>query len=177
MDEAEVYYAETDSPLGLFWVGVGEHGVVRAGPSPDGGAFARLLALDSFVPSYAPDEVGEALTQFDEYFVGERQVFDLEVDIARLTHFQQNVLHAVQRVPYGEVRSYRDIAQAVGKPLAARAVGGAVAQNPISLLIPCHRVVKSNGDVGYYATHIEPDRGIPRKLFLLNLEGWSRDVP
>jgi methylated-DNA-[protein]-cysteine S-methyltransferase len=166
-----VSYAATESPLGPFWVAVGERGVVRAGPNPDGGSFARLLALDGFMPSYAPNDVSSVLSQFDEYFAGERRTFDLEIDLDRLSSFRQSVLHAVRDVPFGEVRSYRNIAEAVGKPLAARAVGGAVAENPISIVIPCHRIVKSDGSVGYYATGVEPDRGVPRKLFLLGLEG------
>lgn len=171
MTRRHIVYGATDTPLGPFWLALGEGGVVRAGPSPDGGAFARLLVLDGFIPSHDPDEVAPALRQIEEYFGAERQAFDLTIDIAHLTPFQQAVLHAVRPVPFGTVRSYRDIAETVGRPLGARAVGGAIGRNPISLIIPCHRIVKSDGSMGYFATRLEPDRGIPRKLFLLGLEG------
>lgn len=109
--------------------------------------------------------------QFEEYFAGSRRVFDLDVDLTEMTPFQRTVLEAVMAVPWGEVRSYRDIAEAIGNPLAARAVGGALAACPASIVIPCHRIIKSDGSAGQYGLQPEGNRGTTKKLLLLALEG------
>src|SRR5689334_5245620 len=129
----DVSYGSIDTPVGAFWAAAGECGVVRAGLEDDGGAFVRLLLIDGYSPHHDPDALAPVLSQIDEYFTGDRTVFHVPLDLRRLTPFKQAVLRAVAAVPYGETRSYRDIAETVGKPLAARAVGGAIAGNPISL--------------------------------------------
>ena len=166
-----VAYGSIDTPIGTFWAASGDQGLVRAGLDDDGGSFARRLMFDHYAPHFEPGELTDVLTQIEDYFGGKRPSFEAAVDLRRFTLFQQMVLRAVAKVPYGEVRSYRDIAKTIGKPLAARAVGGAIAANAISIVIPCHRIVKSDGTVGYYATGAEPDRGVPRKRELLALEG------
>ena len=104
-----------------------------------------------------------AQRQLHEYFAGERKVFDLPIK-PEATPFQASVLEELQRIPYGEVRSYADIADAVGNPKAARAVGNANGNNPIAIIIPCHRVVGSNGSLTGFGG------GLDSKRYLLDLE-------
>lgn len=118
-----------------------------------------------------PAECGEAdgftdmlYHQLEEYFRGERSVFDVEVDISGCTPFQQRVLRALQSIPYGETRTYKDIATAIDNPKASRAVGMANNRNPIVIIIPCHRVIGSDGRMVGYAS------GVGNKRFLLDLE-------
>jgi len=102
-------------------------------------------------------------TQLQEYFAGERQQFDLALDFAG-TDFQVQVWHALLAIPFGETRSYLDIATQLGNPKAVRAVGAANGRNPISIVAPCHRVIGSSGSLTGFAG------GLPAKQFLLNLE-------
>lgn len=109
----------------------------------------------------------KAAQQLTEYFQGCLQQFDLPVDISALTLFQQRVLQLTMQIPYGSKTTYGELAGKVGSPRAARAVGGALAVNPVPVIIPCHRVVASSGALtGYSATG-----GIMMKKFLLLLEG------
>ena len=108
--------------------------------------------------------LAEAERQLNEYFAGTRRAFDLPLR-PEGTPFQQDVWNALCRIPYGETRSYADIARAVNRPKAFRAVGMANHNNPISILIPCHRVVGADGSLTGYGG------GIDKKRFLLALEG------
>ena len=101
--------------------------------------------------------------QIDEFFAGERKAFDLPL-APMGTEFQKKVWAALEEIPYGETRTYGEIAAAVGNPKAARAVGMANNRNPIAIIIPCHRVVGANGKLVGYAG------GMERKMFLLELE-------
>ena len=102
--------------------------------------------------------------QLAEYFRGERQHFDLPLG-AQGTHFQHSVWAALARIPHGETRSYRDIAQAIGKPSAVRAVGSANGRNPLPIVVPCHRVIGADGSLTGFAG------GLQAKTCLLQLEG------
>jgi methylated-DNA-[protein]-cysteine S-methyltransferase len=106
----------------------------------------------------------EAERQLREYFAGERQAFDLQLDFAG-TEFQQKVWQALLAIPFGETRSYSQIATEIGSAKAIRAVGAANGRNPISIIAPCHRVVGSAGDLRGFAG------GLERKAYLLRLEG------
>ena len=108
--------------------------------------------------------LAQASRQLDEYFAGRRQHFDLPLG-ADGTAFQQTVWSALQAIPYGELRSYRDIAETLGKPKAVRAVGAANGRNPLPIVVPCHRVVGSNGKLTGFAG------GRECKRRLLALEG------
>jgi O-6-methylguanine DNA methyltransferase len=111
----------------------------------------------------------EAARQLRAYFAGQLRRFDLPLDMQG-TEFQLRVWHELERIPYGETRSYRQIAEAVGAPRAVRAVGAANGANPIPIVVPCHRVIGANGKlVGYGG-------GLPLKKRLLELEG-SRALP
>ena len=104
-------------------------------------------------------------TELDEYFAGRRRSFDLPLDMAGATAFQQTVWRALLTIPYGGSRSYGALSSAIGKPSAARAVGAAVGRNPFSIVVPCHRVIGSNGALTGYAG------GLERKAALLKTEG------
>lgn len=107
--------------------------------------------------------IEDAIHQLEEYFRKERHGFDLPLTLIG-TDFQKDVWHALQSIPYGSCPTYADIAQAIGKPKAVRAVGGAVGQNPFSIIIPCHRVVGANQSLTGYGG------GLEAKKYLLALE-------
>jgi O-6-methylguanine DNA methyltransferase len=111
----------------------------------------------------------DASKQLGEYFAGKRREFDLELKPYG-TEFQLRVWNALRAIPYGAVRNYGDIARAIGKPGAARAVGGAIGSNPLPIVIPCHRVIASDGTIGGYSG------GLAIKHRLLALEGAELDL-
>ena len=106
----------------------------------------------------------QAIRQLDEYFAGTRTVFDLPLDLQAGTAFQQSVWQALLAIPCGERSSYADVSRRIGRPNASRAVGAAVGRNPISIVVPCHRVLGSGGALTGYAG------GLDRKTALLRLE-------
>jgi methylated-DNA-[protein]-cysteine S-methyltransferase len=149
-------YAVMNSPMGPVTVVSTDKGVasVHFGKSVPSGIKA--------------DESGasEAVKQLSEYFAGKRTRFELPLDIEG-TPFQKSVWKALLQIPYGETRSYGDIAKALGKPAAARAVGMANHNNPIAIVIPCHRVIGQNGSLTGYAG------GLHLKEKLLSIERKS----
>jgi methylated-DNA-[protein]-cysteine S-methyltransferase len=123
-------------------------------------------------PKGAPSEnleidlIKTAEKQLREYFAGNRKSFDLPLEITG-TDFQKKVYAELLKIPYGEIISYKELARRVGNLNASRAVGGAVAKNPVSIIVPCHRVVGSNGRLTGFGG------GLPMKKKLLELEGVS----
>jgi methylated-DNA-[protein]-cysteine S-methyltransferase len=113
----------------------------------------------------SPRSVDAARRELDEYFSRRRRVFDLSLDLRALPPFTVSVLEELVRVPYGETTTYGALARRVGRPKAARAVGTVMNRNRIPIVLPCHRVVGSNGDLTGYAG------GLDRKQTLLELEG------
>jgi methylated-DNA-[protein]-cysteine S-methyltransferase len=111
----------------------------------------------------------EACRQLEEYFAGSRKEFDLPLHLSG-TEFQLLVLKALQQIPYGETTSYGDIAKRIGRPRAMRAVGAANGRNPIPIIIPCHRVIGSSGDLTGFGG------GLDTKEALLRLEAENSDV-
>lgn len=107
----------------------------------------------------------QARTQLTEYFAGTRTTFDLPIAYTTGTPFQHSVWNTLRDIPYGETRSYEDIAVAIGNPKAVRAIGQANTRNPILLLVPCHRVINKNGTIGGFGC------GVEVKKQLLQLEG------
>jgi methylated-DNA-[protein]-cysteine S-methyltransferase len=105
--------------------------------------------------------------QLQEYFAGARKRFDLPLDLTRLTPFQLSVLQTARGIPPGSVRTYGQVARTLGKPKASRAVGQALGRNPIPIVIPCHRVIASDGSLCGYGG----GGGLESKRFLLQLEG------
>lgn len=107
----------------------------------------------------------EAVAQLRAYFAGERQGFTLPLDLRHGTAFQQSVWHALLAIPSGGTTSYAELGRRLGRPQAARAVGAAVGRNPVSIVVPCHRVLGTGGSLTGYAG------GLERKTALLQLEG------
>jgi methylated-DNA-[protein]-cysteine S-methyltransferase len=127
-------------------------------------AFGAVELAGTNIPTALTND---AANQVQEYLAGKRKEFDLPLN-PQGTAFQQHVWSTLQRIPYGETRSYQQVAQMLGKPQALRAVGGANNKNPLPIIIPCHRVIGTNGDlVGYVA-------GLKIKKFLLDLERAHR---
>ncbi|WP_150291784.1 methylated-DNA--[protein]-cysteine S-methyltransferase [Sphingobium estronivorans] len=125
---------------------------------------AGRVRLEPRIESCAHPVLGEAGRQLSEYFAGQRTAFDLPLDF-KGTDFQRRVWEALLTIPYGETRSYADVARQIGKPSACRAVGAANGRNPISIIAPCHRVVGTNGALTGFAG------GLKAKQYLLGLEG------
>lgn len=122
---------------------------------------------------YNDDVLAASAEQLREYFALRRRCFELPL-AAQGTPFQQSVWSALAGIPYGELRSYRDIAQSIGKPAAVRAVGAANGRNPLPIVVPCHRVIGSNGTLTGFAG------GLEAKRVLLQMEGalsGSRLIP
>lgn len=144
----------------------------KAGPftlSSDGRALTGFaFGRVAFKGICAPTELtNRAATQVQQYLSGRRQVFDVPLS-AHGTPFQEDVWAAVANIPYGQTRTYGEVAASSGHPGASRAVGSACNANPLAVFVPCHRVVGANGRLGGYAF------GAARKEFLLELEGARR---
>jgi methylated-DNA-[protein]-cysteine S-methyltransferase len=115
-----------------------------------------------------PAVFADAVAQLDEYFAGDRRHFDLTLDLTG-TPFQQQVWSALQAIPYGETRSYGEVAKAIARPDRARAVGAAVGRTPVPIIVPCHRAIGADGRLTGYRG------GLDRKRALLALEGGLRE--
>lgn len=154
------------SPAVFFY----ETPVGRLAIASDGTAITHIIyGSDKRLPDVVQETplIAEAARQLNEYFSGVRTVFDLLLR-PQGTVFQLQVWRALQTIPYGETRTYSDIARAIGNPRACRAVGQANNRNPISIVIPCHRVVRAGGALGGYAG------GLAIKQHLLDLEREHR---
>lgn len=163
-----VYYADTTpTPLGPLWAAITERGLWSASYGIEESEFREQI-LERGPAEMIYDEVrlAEVLAQFEEFLAGKRKRFDLAVDWRGMTPFQVAVRKAVMAVPYGETASYGDIAARVGVPRAARAVGGVQATNPISFVIPCHRIIGADGSLHGYGGY----GGLETKRWLLDLE-------
>jgi methylated-DNA-[protein]-cysteine S-methyltransferase len=159
-------YRVVDSPLGPLLLAATDAGLVRVAYAVED--HDRVLdALGGRVGSRILKDgkrFDDAARQLDEYFAGTRRVFDLPVDL-RLAHgFRLDVLRHLTAIPYGSTESYAEVATAAGSPRAVRAVGSACATNPLPIVVPCHRVVRSDGSLGGYLG------GLPAKETLLHLE-------
>ena len=118
------------------------------------------------IQKYEEDLASKVCKQLDLYFCGKLQIFDLPIRYAVGTDFQNNVWDALRNIPYGATCTYGDVAIKIGNPKAVRAIGGASNKNPISIIVPCHRVIGAGGKLVGYAG------GLERKEFLLRLEGF-----
>lgn len=156
-----------DSPLGTIWVAISEKGLVAVEISDDLGSLVERLKRSGATFIQVDDEktTNEA-QQISEYLLGERQNFDLKIDWSVLSPFQEKALRATLEIPYGQVKTYGEIARQLGNPRTARAVGRAEATNPIPLVIPCHRVIGADGGLHGYGA----GKGLETKAWLLNLE-------
>lgn len=157
-----LYYSRMQSPIGGLVVGVSDDGLAiiefDQGEFPKG----RLAQAANWVPSEARTAV--AIQQLQEYFDGRRREFTVPLDL-RGTDFQKKCWRALLKIPYGRTRSYAQIASSVGCPQGFRAVGMANHDNPVPIIVPCHRVLASDGGLGGYGG------GLQVKRKLLELEG------
>jgi methylated-DNA-[protein]-cysteine S-methyltransferase len=157
----DVRYDIVDSPVGELFVAATDRGLCRISYHPDG--MEDVLAR-TFGPRVMRSPLDEIRRELDEYFEGTRRDFDLPLDV-RVAPFHADVLEELARVPYGRTDTYGSLAAKVGRPRAARAVGTVMNRNPIPIVLPCHRIVGSNGSLTGYAG------GLDVKLRLLQLEG------
>ena len=166
-----LYYGElATSPVGPISVALSEAGLVAVEFGKAGPDFLEHLQRSHRAQAVrSPERAGPVLRQLGEYFAGQRDSFNLPVDLSRSTDFQQQVLRAAARVPRGGLATYAEIARHIGKPRASRAVGQALARNPVPIVIPCHRVVAADGSLTGYSGR----GGIRTKAQLLVLEGVS----
>jgi O-6-methylguanine DNA methyltransferase len=159
------YDAWPDTPVGPLLLAASERGLCAVSFRSSLDDFLRRLERRGFRPEHGPKRVREAVKQLREYFAGQRRRFDMTVDLAGQTPFQRQVLEAAARVPAGAVASYSEIARAIARPRATRAVGAALGQNPVPIVVPCHRIIGSDGRLHGYGG------GLDIKEKLLRLEG------
>jgi methylated-DNA-[protein]-cysteine S-methyltransferase len=162
----EVATAPIDTPVGRMRLAATPIGLVSVALRPDEGFEEHLAREVSPRVVEHPARLDAVRRQLDEYFAGARRTFDVAIDW-RLSHgFRRTVLEALLHdVGYGQLVSYRDLAERVGHPKASRAVGTAMATNPVPIVVPCHRVLRTGGALGGYGG------GLDMKRALLTLEG------
>jgi methylated-DNA-[protein]-cysteine S-methyltransferase len=163
----DVAYATIDTPVGMLLLATTERGLLRVAFEIEG--FDRVIdELGRRVSPRilkSPKKLERAAFEIDEYFGRRRQKFDLDLDFALSSGFRQVVQRYLSHIPYGTTESYKQVAVLVGSPKAVRAVGTACATNPLPIVVPCHRVLRTNGELGGYLG------GLAMKTSLLKLEG------
>ena len=165
----DVAYTVEDSPVGPLLLASTKRGLVELGFDGDERLDLYLTTLSAKLSPRvleAPARLDPVRRELDEYFSGKRQDFDVPLDWT-LTHgFTQRILRATAKVPYGQVSTYRQMATKAGNAKAVRAAGNALGANPIPIVVPCHRILRTGGSLGGYGG------GPERKEFLLRLEGF-----
>jgi methylated-DNA-[protein]-cysteine S-methyltransferase len=164
LPETDVSYTITDSPVGPLVLAATESGLVACSYRPESEVAERLARELSPRVLRSPRRLDAARRELDAYFAGTLQRFRVGVDLALARPFARRVLGAIAAVPYGQTSSYGAVARMIGRPGAARAVGGALNANPVCVVVPCHRVVASDGSLHGYAG------GLAAKRALLVLE-------
>jgi methylated-DNA-[protein]-cysteine S-methyltransferase len=161
----DVAVAHVDSPIGDLLLASTPFGLVRVSFFGHDETLADLAARISPRILESPSELDPVRRQLDEYFDGRRRRFDLSIDWALVGDWARKVLDATAQIPFGEVRTYGEVATAAGSPTAFRAAGTALGHNPVPVVIPCHRVLAAGGKLGGYTG------GTQIKEHLLRLEG------
>ena len=164
----DVAYTSVDSPLGPLVVAATPKGLVRVSYAEFRGEDDVLEDLARRVSPRvleAPAKLDPVRRELDEYFDGHREDFDIPIDWSYLAGFTREVLRATAAIPFGDVSTYAGVAEAAGSPRAVRAAGNALGANPMPVVVPCHRVLRTGGALGGYTG------GLERKEFLLRLEG------
>ena len=160
------FWSEATTPLGRLYIATNDHGLcaIKFGRlEPDSKSLFKSRAQRDHQNNLSI----QVCSQLAEYFSGRRRSFDLPLDLSSLTPFQREVLAVTSRIPWGEIWSYQRIAQEMGRPKSSRPVGQALGRNPIPIVIPCHRVVTSDGTLGGYCGNT----GLDLKRWLLRHEG------
>jgi methylated-DNA-[protein]-cysteine S-methyltransferase len=161
-----VAYRIVDTPVGKLLLAATDRGLVRVAYEREGHEAVLALLAERLSPRIleAPSRLGEAARQVEEYFAGHRTSFDIPIDLSLSAGFRRTVLQHLSGIRYGSTESYGEVARAVGNPRAVRAVGSACATNPLPVVVPCHRVLRSDGSLGGYVG------GLDAKASLLHLE-------
>ncbi len=165
---AAFYDRLPSTPVGPLWIAVTDKGLAAVAFGGDEADFRQEVARRTGLRTVRSDaQTATARREVGEYLSGRRTSFTLDVDLRHVTPFQRSVLQAARAVPRGEVVTYGQIGQRIGRPRAARAIGQALGSNPIPIVVPCHRVLASDGSLGGYSGR----GGIRTKRQLLLLEG------
>lgn len=161
------YAMMTDTPVGTIGLATSDAGLCRLDYVRNEQQFLeRLLDAFGYRPVLRSERLDPARRELDQYFAGRRLDFDLKVDWSSvLSGFARKVLQATARIPAGQVLSYTDVAAKAGNARASRAAGNALHRNPVAIVVPCHRILRSDGSLGGYAG------GLPVKEWLLEHEG------
>lgn len=162
----DVAYRTIDTPVGILLLAATPRGLVRVAYDREDHEKVLEQLVRDISPRilHAPARLDPAARQIDEYFAGLRHAFDLPLDFSLAHGFRRTVLSHLPEIGYGQTASYATVARAAGSPRAVRAVGSACATNPIPVVVPCHRVVRSDGSIGQYVG------GVDVKRVLLSLE-------
>jgi methylated-DNA-[protein]-cysteine S-methyltransferase len=163
----DVAYRELATPVGSLLLAATEQGLVRVAYEVQDHDQVLASLAETVSPRIlrAPARLDEVARQLDEYFGGGRRRFDVALDLRLADGFRRSVLSHLPDIGYGHTESYAQVAAAAGRPRAVRAVGTACARNPLPVVVPCHRVIRSDGSLGQYAG------GAAAKEILLHLEG------
>lgn len=166
---SEARYGFMDTPVGDVLVASSPDGVLEVSYISPEGSYESLREIEQrgFLVYERQAAVQPVIDQLQEYFAHDRRAFSLPVDLTGVSDFTRLVLDAATEIPYGQVRTYGDVARTIGRPKASRAVGNALGRNPIPVIIPCHRVILASGAMGWYTGGAD----IKRKL--LDIEGIS----
>lgn len=166
-DLLDIAYASIDTPFGPFLAAVTPRGLVRVAfqPEPADRVLGELAERVSPRVLESPGALDEVRRELNEYFEGKRTRFGLRLDWRLTTGFRERVLRATAKIPYGSVSTYREMATKAGNAAATRAAGTALRSNPIPIVVPCHRVLRTGGHLGGYGG------GLDMKEALLRLEG------
>lgn len=163
-DLLDVAYRIVDTPVGPLLLAATPAGLVRVAYAAEDHetVLARLAADISPRILAAPARLDDAARQLDEYFRGARTAFDLPLDLRLARGFRREVITHLPGIGYGRTASYAEVAAVAGSPRAVRAVGTACARNPLPVVLPCHRVVRSDGDLGRYVGGVDAKRALLR---------------
>lgn len=165
-DLLDIAYRTLDTPLGSLLLAATPVGLVRVAYATEGHDAVLASLAEKISPRIlrAPARLDAVAREIDEYFTGSRTHFDLPLDLRLTDGFRREVIQYLSEIGYGRRESYATVAAAIGRPRAVRAVGTACARNPLPLIVPCHRVVRTDGSIGQYVG------GIDAKQTLLTLE-------
>ena len=164
----DVAYTSVDTPLGPLLVAATPKGLVRVSYTEFRGEDETLEELARRVSPRvleAPGRLDPVRRELDEYFEGRRKRFEVPIDWSPLAGYTRDILRATAKIGFGELSTYAGVAAAAGRPRAVRAAGNALGANPMPVIVPCHRVLRTGGGLGGYTG------GLEKKEFLLRLEG------
>ena len=160
-------HATIETPIGRLLLVASDRGLLRVGlpVEAEEQVIGEVEQWTGEASAPDPEPLAHARRELAEYFAGERQQFTIPLDLSRVSGFRQRALEEMFAIPYGQTVSYGELASRAGNPAAARAAGQACATNPIPIVLPCHRVIRSDGSLNWYTG------GLHYKEFLLRLEG------